>query len=73
MDYVSFCFTICSAFGYCHYAITCRGTFSLAIGWNIENVRSVLLPVPRMEALVLPGIVERANLQRPHAEYDIHS
>lgn len=27
------------------------------------------MPVPQAEALVLPGIVERANSQKPHAEY----
>lgn|GEM_PF-2489101 len=34
-------------------------------------MRAVLLLVPHLEALELPGIVERANLQKPHAEYDI--
>lgn len=27
------------------------------------------MPVPQAEALVLPGTVERANSQKPHAEY----
>ena len=29
--------------------------------------------VPRSEALVMPGKVERANVQRPHAEYEIYA
>jgi len=29
-----------------------------------------LLPVPLLEALELPITVERANPQKPHAEYD---
>ena len=37
-----------------------------------ENVRSVLLLVPQSEAFALPGIVERANLQRPHEEYAMY-
>ncbi len=36
-----------------------------------ENVRSILLLVLPLEALELPGIDERANMQRPHAEYAI--
>ncbi len=40
------------------------------IGLYTENVRSVLLLVPRSEALELPIGVERANLQRPHVEYE---
>ncbi len=27
------------------------------------------MPVPLVEALELPGLVERATMQRPHAEY----
>ena len=34
-----------------------------------KSVRAVLLLVPLVEAFALPGIVERANLQKPHAEY----
>lgn len=36
-----------------------------------ENVRASSLPVPRIEALALPIVAERANMQKPHAEYDI--
>ena len=35
----------------------------------IKSVRAVLLLVPLSEALELPITVERANLQKPHAEY----
>lgn len=35
-----------------------------------ENAREPYqLPVPQSEALVLPGKVERTNLQKPHAVY----
>lgn len=33
---------------------------------------SLTLPVPRIEALALPIKVERANTQKPHAEYETH-
>ena len=36
-----------------------------------KSVRAILLLVPHLEALELPIGVERANLQKPHAEYDI--
>ncbi|MDE5584736.1 MAG: hypothetical protein K2I92_00160 [Muribaculaceae bacterium] len=32
-------------------------------------MRAVLLLVPLVEAFALPIVVERANLQKPHAEY----
>ena len=44
------------------------------MGWNYgdkKSVRAVLLPVPLVEAFALPISVERANMQRPHAEYEI--
>ena len=34
-----------------------------------KSVRAVLLLVPLVEAFALPITVERANLQKPHAEY----
>jgi len=32
-------------------------------------VRAILLSVLLVEAFALPGIVERAKMQKPHAEY----
>lgn len=37
-----------------------------------ECVSALQLLVSHCEALELPGIAERANTQKPHAEYDIH-
>ena len=37
--------------------------------WNKKSVRAGLLLVPRSEAFALPDMVERTNLQKPHAEY----
>lgn len=34
-----------------------------------KSVRAIPLPVPLAEAFALPITVERANLQKPHAEY----
>lgn len=34
-----------------------------------KSVRAVLLPVLLVEAFALPITVERANMQKPHAEY----
>ncbi len=36
-----------------------------------EDVRPVLLLIPRLEALVLPISVERTNTKKPHAEYSV--
>ncbi|OKY85806.1 MAG: hypothetical protein BHV69_04380 [Bacteroidales bacterium 52_46] len=44
---------------------------ALALDWFIiiKSARPYSLPVPPVEAFALPIVVERANLQKPHAEY----
>ncbi len=44
---------------------------ALALDWfkKTKSARPYLLPVPLVEAFALPIFVERANLQKPHAEY----
>ena len=48
-----------------------RRVSALALDWfiKIKSARPYLLPVPLVEAFALPIVVERANLQKPHAEY----
>ena len=43
---------------------------SLVLPEYKKSARTLPLLVPQLEAFALPIFVERANLQRPHAEYE---
>ena len=45
--------------------------FGISLVYKNKALEPYLLPVLLLEALELPGKVERANLQKPHAEYVI--